>query len=85
MTDTMPADAVLLGWAEPDPKRPARLALAAAIARYFDKFGAPATVALCHPDDAAELGRDPERPPIEVRPLAHVPRRVFYLAGEEDK
>lgn len=75
---------MFLGWYDPDKKRPARLKLAEAIARYIEKFGVEPTTCLTHATEAAELAADKKAPTLPVRASGYVPRWTFYVGTEEE-
>lgn len=74
---------MFLGWYDPDRKKPPHAKLAAAIARYQEKFGHTPRFCLTSAQDAAELAKPsplyPDGLPLAVEPRAYVGRSTFYV------
>ena len=74
---------MFLGWYDPDKKYPTWAKLADALARYEEKFGAPAATCLTSVADAQELAADPKAPALPVRGVTFIPRHTFYVGIED--
>lgn len=68
-----------MGWYDPDRKRSVPQKIAAAAARFAEKFGWPATVCLCSLADAEQAG---ETDGLIVEASGYVARHTFYLGTE---
>jgi hypothetical protein len=71
-----------LGWYDPDKKRDLALKLADAVARYEERAGVPAEIALMNPSDAAIMG---DVDGVEVRSVPWVPVNTFYVGVTVDE
>lgn len=69
-----------LAWFDPDPKKPPRRKVAAALARYEERGGAPpATTVLCNPVHAEDLRRPDAEHGLAVRAAAFVAPNTFSV------
>lgn len=75
---------MFLGWYDPDKKKPARAKLAEAIERYEEKFGDAPAACLTNAIEATELAGDKQRPPLDIRGVAYIPRFTFYVGVEDE-
>lgn len=76
---------MILGLYDADPKKPSRVKLATAIARYKETFGSAPRFCLTSPQDAADLAvpsRTHPMPDIDVQARGYIARWTYYV-GEE--
>ena len=78
---------MLLGWYDPDKKKPTRDKVREAMDRYREKFGGEPTTLLMNPAHGAEI---PEGWPVlaggavvAVETRAFIPRNTFYVGVED--
>lgn len=72
---------------DPDPDKPARAKLDAAIAQYQERYGSTPRFCLTSREDAAELTEPtpgfPDTPPVVIKARSYISRYSYYI-GEAD-
>jgi hypothetical protein len=77
---TLERSPLFLGWYDADKRKPARLKIEAAVARYVEKWGRQPTEVLCSTEDAQHVGAIAG---VTVESRHYVAKNTFYVGGEE--